>query len=141
MESSGNAMAEEEREVVEELDRIRERDEGTVAPWAIPSLSGSHSISPIASAAPLSRHSSTTSVSAGGSPYPSTSPARASPRPFTPPTLFPPKRRPSLLSLHAESNGDGEKQQQQETVADDGGAAASSSPFGVLGKASLSRAT
>lgn len=136
MESSGDSMEEEEKQVVEQLDSGRERDEGTVAPWAIPSLSGtsSGSNSPIASAAPLSRHSSVSS-SLAGTPYPSTS-ARASPQPqpFNPPTLFPPKRRNSLLSLGTASSGD---DAQKGTVADDGGAAASSSPFGVLGKPNL----
>jgi len=154
MESTGDHLEEEDKELVEQLDTVRERDEGTVAPWALPSLSGPGQNSPIRpnSAAPISRHTSTTSIastsssSSNGTPNHSTngtpipplySPTSApSPQPFVPPALFPLKRRPSLLSMSAQGNGENGG---DGTVADEGGAAAASSPFGVLGKASLGR--
>lgn len=154
MESSGDHLEEEDKEVVEQLDTVRERDEGTVAPWALPSLSGSGHNSPVRnnSAAPRSRHTSTTSSSSNssssndtpnhsttGTPIPPryspTNPS-LSPQPFVPPALFPLKRRGSLLGMGALGN---EENGVEGTVADDGGAAAASSPFGVLGKASLAR--
>ena len=139
--STGDSMAEEERAAVDELDNIRERDEGTVAPWALPQLSGrgSPNRSSPTSTAPPSRLGSTSTT-----PAPATGTA---PKPFTPPTLFPSLRRKSSLSLShlagaepepEREDGEGEEAKGgRGTVAEEGGAAASSSPFGVLGKASL----
>lgn len=155
MESTGDHLEEEDKEAVEQLDQVRERDEGTVAPWALPSLSGSGHNSPVRnnSAAPRSRHTSDNSsssntsssngtppnLSATGTPIPprySPSNSAPAPQPFAPPALFPLKRRGSLLGLGAQGN---EEESDEGTVAEEGGAAAASSPFGVLGKASLRR--
>ncbi|KAK4698913.1 hypothetical protein P7C70_g7356, partial [Phenoliferia sp. Uapishka_3] len=115
----------------------RERDESTVAPWALPSLSGSQ---------PPTRQgsgSSTHSHHTGSTPPPlipttSNNTKVPSPKPFVPPALFPSPRRKSRLSFssHAAGTGTGE-----ETVGSEGGAAASSSPFGVLSKPSLASAS
>ncbi|ORY74088.1 hypothetical protein BCR35DRAFT_144601 [Leucosporidium creatinivorum] len=155
MESSGDHLEEEDKEAVEQLDSVRERDEGTVAPWALPSLSGSGHNSPVRnnSAAPRSRHTSSTSSSSSsnGTPSHSTtgtpipprySPSNPSPppQPFVPPALFPLKRRGSLLGMgNGEQSAPATGGGMEGTVAEEGGAAAASSPFGVLGKASLGR--
>mgnify|MGYP001615130330 CR=1 FL=1 len=110
MTSSGDHLDDEARRGEDEVGFKRERDEGTVAPWALPSLSHVEPTGP-------------TPARKGASTPPS-------PKPFVPPTLFPVTRRPSLLSKSA---GD-------ETVGDQGGAAAASSPFGVLSKPTLGSA-
>jgi hypothetical protein len=88
----------------------RESSEGTVAPWALPSLSGT-TAPPYAGLA-FSRQPS----------LPTTAP-----RSFNPPAPFP-ARRASLLGqseVHVSADG---------TIAGEGGAAASTSPFGILHK-------
>lgn len=89
---------------------LRESSEGTVAPWALPSLSGT--TAPPYAGLPFSRQPS----------LPTTAPTS-----FNPPVPFP-QRRASLLGqteTHASHDG---------TIAGEGGAAASSSPFGILPK-------
>lgn len=140
--STADHMDEQERALLDETDDAarRERDEGTVAPWALPSLSGTGNGTGT-SAAPVGR------MQQGNSP------GRLEPRPFQPPTLFANRRRPSsplatattVASVGPEERRDhkwdgasDEKPRERETVASQGGAAAASSPFGVLNKASLS---
>lgn len=114
LESSGDGIEEEEEQEDEKLVSGRERDEGTVAPWALPSLSGT--IPPRRSPVP-----SPLATATGRQLPTSTSTTTTVPKPFVPPALFPGgNRSPSSLS-----NG---------TVGEQGGAAASTSPFGVLGK-------
>ena len=123
MSSSGDRMDDEERVRAEETDSAvgRQGDEGTVAPWAIPSLSGT---GPGPSAAPAGRRQQ--------------QPVVAQPRPFEPPALFSSRRRlSSPLVEGAVSKERSAHAPQRETVASQGGAAAASSPFGILGKASL----
>lgn len=107
MSSTGDHLDADARRGEDEVGFKRERDEGTVAPWALPSLSHIEPMVP--------------TPARNGQP---------SPKPFVPPTLFPIKRRPSLLSNNA---GDA-------TVGEAGGAAAASSPFGVLSKPTLGSA-
>lgn len=129
--STGDGVELPEEEVKEEV-FLRVRDEGTVAPWALPSLSGitppsdSPALSPSASALSTSSLSGLRQGSA-----PSPAPATTVPQPFVPPAIFPKMtRRASRLSISESS---------VPTVGDEGGASAGSSPFGVLQSATAGR--
>lgn len=123
--STGDGVELPEDEVKEEVFH-RVRDEGTVAPWALPSLSGTTppSDSPALShtTSAVSSTSSLAGLRQGSSPSPI--PGAVVPQPFVPPAIFPKiARRASRLSISESAGG---------TVGNEGGAAAASSPFGVL---------
>lgn len=136
--STADSLADDERETIDRADDVRARDESTVAPWALPHLTGV------------------------GAPYDRQT-AQPQPQRFEPPALFSSASSSSSLASMAggarrpssglarrvdvdEDDDEGQGQvkstarspasgQERESVAAQGGAAASSSPFGVLDKA------
>ncbi|KAM0786358.1 hypothetical protein ACM66B_001829 [Microbotryomycetes sp. NB124-2] len=147
LESSGDRLSPDEKDTIEEVDQMRERDEGTVAPWALGNLTSQG----IMTGAPptRTRHSplsSSSSSSSSATPsYTVSGPSTSrqgynEPRPFSEPALFPKRRSSSSLAPPSPSPSSTSSLQTpsaSSTVADQGGAAAQTSPFGVLNSAKL----
>ncbi|KAK4050290.1 Serine/threonine-protein phosphatase 2A activator 1 [Microbotryomycetes sp. JL201] len=143
LESSGDRLSPDEKDTIEEIDQIRERDDGTVAPWALPNLTSQGIMTGAPPTrtrhSPLASPSVTPSYTVSGpqSRQGTSQPSLTEPRPFTEPVLFPKRRSSSSLAPPSPSSTSSLNSTSSNTVASQGGAAAGSSPFGVLNTAKL----
>ncbi|KAK4051985.1 Serine/threonine-protein phosphatase 2A activator 1 [Microbotryomycetes sp. JL221] len=142
MESTGDKFSIEEKQQIDQVDNVRERDEGTVAPWALNQLTSqgilTGQISTKSNRSPTSSIRTTPTSSLVNVTMPHSQQQQQQtcstiePRSFSSPTLFPKRRSSSNLSPTSNDTF------QTNSVASQGGAASTTSPFGVLPQAKLS---